>query len=193
VPLLWDFRGGIVGKNTSSTITSSYWDSDVNNLKAQATFVGWDYTNVWSITEGVTLPYLQSNPTGTYPIGEWLVSHNIRPNDTNSSPDSDNALNIMEFAFDTDPNQFDYQKVWASIDPSKKLSINFATNHSDLLSSGLNTDVMLRGSNDLANWNYVGFKVISSSFTGGKWEYKVEQQNPIDSGGYKFLRLLFTK
>ncbi len=63
--------GGLVGFNTNGTVTSSYWDTQTTGqttsdgggtgkltaqMKQQATFVGWDFSGVWSITENVTYP-----------------------------------------------------------------------------------------------------------------------------------------
>jgi len=60
---------GFCGNNTG-TITSCYWDTDVSGtlnsnggtgettilMKKQATFIGWDFTTIWKITEDVTYP-----------------------------------------------------------------------------------------------------------------------------------------
>jgi hypothetical protein len=65
--------GGLVGHTSSSSNQSSYWDTDTSGLstsevgtgesdsamKQQATFVGWDFTNVWFIDEGVHYPILR--------------------------------------------------------------------------------------------------------------------------------------
>jgi len=64
--------GGLVGYS-DGTITDSYWDNETSGqssstfgtgkttaeMKQQATFEGWDFTNIWAIEEGVTYPYLQ--------------------------------------------------------------------------------------------------------------------------------------
>jgi hypothetical protein len=63
--------GGFAGSNLD-TITSCYWDKDTSGMatsdggvgkttaemKKQATFTGWDFTNIWSIVEDVTYPDL---------------------------------------------------------------------------------------------------------------------------------------
>ena len=63
--------GGLVGYNYGAgTVNNSYWDMQTSGqtnsaggmgtntaaMKQQATFVGWDFANVWSITENVTYP-----------------------------------------------------------------------------------------------------------------------------------------
>ena len=65
--------GGLVGSNLSSTpqIVSSYWDTSVTGqttsagggsgrttaqLFQQATYVGWDFTSIWCIDEGISYP-----------------------------------------------------------------------------------------------------------------------------------------
>jgi hypothetical protein len=66
------YTGGLVGFN-QGTITSSYWDTQTSDIttsaggvgkttvqmKQRATFVGWDFTNIWAIDEGVSYPYLR--------------------------------------------------------------------------------------------------------------------------------------
>ncbi|HOV34117.1 MAG TPA: GLUG motif-containing protein, partial [Candidatus Hydrogenedens sp.] len=63
--------GGLVGKNTA-TVDSSYWDKDASGqasssggtgkttaeMKQQVTYAGWDFTNIWTIEEGISYPYL---------------------------------------------------------------------------------------------------------------------------------------
>ena len=63
--------GGLIGYGGGAT--HSYWDIETSGqsssaggegkttaeMKQQATFVGWDFTNIWDIIEGVTYPYLQ--------------------------------------------------------------------------------------------------------------------------------------
>jgi len=64
--------GGLAGYN-AGTITNSYWDTQTSGrstsyggtgkttgeMKDQATFAGWDFTNIWNITQGATYPYLR--------------------------------------------------------------------------------------------------------------------------------------
>lgn len=66
--------GGFIGLGSGSDY-GNYWDKDVSGItdnygnavgktttqmKQQATFVGWDFSNIWSVEEGVLYPYLQS-------------------------------------------------------------------------------------------------------------------------------------
>ena len=65
--------GGLVGYFEGGTITSCYWDIDTSGqatsaggtgkttaeMMQQATFIGWDFTDVWSICENTYYPYLQ--------------------------------------------------------------------------------------------------------------------------------------
>jgi uncharacterized repeat protein (TIGR02543 family) len=67
------YVGGLVGYRYSGTTTNSYWDTETSMLETsgsgtgktttemmqQATFSGWDFTNTWEITEGVTYPTLR--------------------------------------------------------------------------------------------------------------------------------------
>ena len=71
----WDV-GGFVAINTS-TVSNSYWDTQTSGqatsdggtgkttaqMKQQVTFVGWDFANVWRITENVTYPLFVTPPT----------------------------------------------------------------------------------------------------------------------------------
>ncbi|HOL20806.1 MAG TPA: hypothetical protein PK813_11275 [Candidatus Hydrogenedens sp.] len=66
--------GGLVGYNEGGTITSSYWNKTTsglntsdggigkttNEMKQKATYVGWDFNNVWTIDDGQSYPYLRS-------------------------------------------------------------------------------------------------------------------------------------
>jgi hypothetical protein len=68
--------GGLIGSN-SGTVSGGYWDvattgwavsggseasfgKTTAQMKRQATFTGWDFTNVWAIVEGVSYPYLRT-------------------------------------------------------------------------------------------------------------------------------------
>ena len=67
-------RGGLVASDFGSApVSSSYWDKDTTGqanssgggkplttaeMKQEYSFVGWDFTNVWSIIDGETYPYL---------------------------------------------------------------------------------------------------------------------------------------
>ncbi|GEM_PF-5385007 len=66
------YTGGLTGGNRGK-VSSSYWDIEVSEqdssvvgegkttteMTQQATFVGWDFKNVWRIAEGLSYPYLQ--------------------------------------------------------------------------------------------------------------------------------------
>jgi hypothetical protein len=73
------FIGGILGEDENwdtrgdTVVTNSFWDSEASgatlshggtgkttaNMKKQATFTGWDFTNTWTITEDTTYPTLR--------------------------------------------------------------------------------------------------------------------------------------
>jgi len=67
-----DTIGGLVGANFA-TVSDSYWDTNTTDqtrssggtgkttpeMKQQATFVGWDFTNIWRLVENVTYPHLR--------------------------------------------------------------------------------------------------------------------------------------
>jgi hypothetical protein len=72
-----NYFGGIFGKWLGGTNTSVYYNSEgasqatgegsptgilpvsSNNLKKQATFIDWDFDNVWGISEDISYPYLK--------------------------------------------------------------------------------------------------------------------------------------
>lgn len=63
-------RGGLIGTGTSTSVTNGYWDTQTSNqttspagsglttaeMMQQASFTGFDFTNIWTIVEGSTLP-----------------------------------------------------------------------------------------------------------------------------------------
>lgn len=65
--------GGLMGYNHYSTATNSYWDINVSKQNAsklgegkttldmykQSTYNSWDFTNIWTINEGVSYPKLK--------------------------------------------------------------------------------------------------------------------------------------
>ncbi|MBU1711861.1 MAG: filamentous hemagglutinin N-terminal domain-containing protein [Proteobacteria bacterium] len=74
--------GGLVGYNYGvGPIVSSYWDTQTSGratsdggtgrttaqMKQQATFTGWDFVNIWGITESVTYPLIIGMSGGTPP------------------------------------------------------------------------------------------------------------------------------
>ena len=73
--------GGLAGYNSGS-VNNSYWDTNhtgqansaggigrtTAQMKMQATFVGWDFTNVWRIGENVSYPYLALPPRMAAPV-----------------------------------------------------------------------------------------------------------------------------
>jgi hypothetical protein len=78
--------GGLIGYNWEAGITyDSYWDTQTSGkttsnggtpktteqMKQQATFVGWDFVNTWDIEENVTYPFLREDGVSTGPIAHW--------------------------------------------------------------------------------------------------------------------------
>jgi len=66
--------GGFVGDDQSGTYTDCFWDTETSEqatsnggtgkttaqMKQQATFTNWDFTDIWDIQEGVTYPWLKA-------------------------------------------------------------------------------------------------------------------------------------
>ncbi len=75
--------GGLVGYHSGGTTTDSFWDTETSGqstsaggtgkttteMKSEATFTNWDFTNTWAITTGdsVSYPYLKNNPQSPVP------------------------------------------------------------------------------------------------------------------------------
>jgi len=67
------YRGGLVGIYWGTPCNSCFWDKETSGqttspcgtgkttpeMKQEATFVGWDFVNVWDIQEGVSYPFLR--------------------------------------------------------------------------------------------------------------------------------------
>jgi outer membrane protein assembly factor BamB len=85
------YAGGLVGvAGAGGTVDSSYWDTNATGqalsvggtgkttaeMKQQATFEGWDFVNVWHITEGVTYPLL-TEPLRTIGVSGNLAFGNV--------------------------------------------------------------------------------------------------------------------
>jgi hypothetical protein len=64
--------GGLTGKVGIRAAVNSYWDVNTSGkltsadgigkttiqMKQKSTYVGWNFTNIWKINEGVDYPYL---------------------------------------------------------------------------------------------------------------------------------------
>ncbi|MGH2331100.1 GLUG motif-containing protein [Thermoanaerobacter mathranii] len=75
------YTGGLVGYRSSGTVAYSYWDVQASGIatsaagmgrttaqmKQQATFINWDFTNTWAIDEGKSYPYLRTNEQIPHP------------------------------------------------------------------------------------------------------------------------------
>lgn len=93
-----DGVGGVIGYQTNTTITICYWDTQTSGrsngisagpetgmfgkttaeMQSQATFLGWDFRNIWGIIEGVTYPFLRSI------VGP--IEHNAEGSGTQADP-----------------------------------------------------------------------------------------------------------
>jgi len=108
--------GGLVGINGGS-ISDCYWDTETSGqitsdggigkttaeMMQQATFVGWDFSAMWTICEGVTYPWLQSNPA-PYPIAQPNVT--LEQGSSQNDP-TDVPLIVFDVVFDAPVTGFD--------------------------------------------------------------------------------------
>ncbi len=76
--------GGLIGWNYYGTVNHSYYDTNTSGqtdtgkgepkttakMKQEATFIGWDFADIWAITEDVTYPFIQ-----------WQRVHNLNTNE----------------------------------------------------------------------------------------------------------------
>lgn len=80
--------GGLIGDKNGGTVTHSYWDIETSGqttseggegkttaeMKQQATFVGWDFCNVWAIREDVSYPFFGLPDLGISDLHEGWIS-----------------------------------------------------------------------------------------------------------------------
>jgi filamentous hemagglutinin family protein len=110
--------GGLVGYNYGvGPIVNSYWDTDTSlqdisdggtgkttaEMKQQATFAGWDFTNTWAITENVNYPWIIGNasltpPPYTPPPPTPAPSSTAAPGVTGNTVAIDNTVVALEAA-----------------------------------------------------------------------------------------------
>gem|GEM_PF-1508310 len=92
---------GEVGNNCYwDTVTSNTTQSQAGTGKVtaemlqQATFSGWDFSNMWQIEEGVTYPYLKSlpQPSTTPPT---ITAISVIPESVSIQPGNDKQLQVM--------------------------------------------------------------------------------------------------
>ncbi len=84
------YDGGLIGRYVAGSVSVSYWDTQTSGqgtsgggtgkttaeMKEQATFVGWDFADVWEIEEGVGYPILQC--FGDHPVSipaDWMIQY----------------------------------------------------------------------------------------------------------------------
>ncbi|MFV1883403.1 MAG: T9SS type A sorting domain-containing protein [Balneola sp.] len=101
--------GGLTGSN--GTDTNSYWNTETSGkssssdgsgltnteMKAEASFSGWDFTTIWNIDEGSSYPYLRTNTQSPSPFLDPLFAGG---NGTKADPYQVNTpahLNNMRF------------------------------------------------------------------------------------------------
>jgi hypothetical protein len=123
--------GGFFG-NGEGTLTSSYFDIEVGGIAAldsagsttegglttaemmqQATYVGWDFDNVWSIDEGQGYPQLQQPTVG--PVGYWKLD------ETSGAIAQDSSGNGYDGILSADP---DPAPLWTT-DPERGNVLEF--------------------------------------------------------------------
>jgi len=116
--------GGMIGLYWQGSVTESYWDvnasgqatsggdSDVGNslvgkttseMQEQATFVGWEFSSVWSIAEGSAYPVLRVFASHDLSIPDaWLIQYYGSVDDAPTYSVKGNSL-WWEYVAGTDP------------------------------------------------------------------------------------------
>ncbi len=115
--------GGLVGYNPSTT-TDSYWNTTTSGqstshgtgavgktdaqMKQQATFTGWDFTNIWAIDPGVSQPRLQWLDLSPLPVSLVSFTAQAQGNRTKLIWQTVQESNNKEFIIyrSTDSKQF---------------------------------------------------------------------------------------
>ncbi|GAB6085243.1 fibronectin type III domain-containing protein [Alkaliphilus crotonatoxidans] len=83
------YRGGLIGRSSNTTITYSFFDRSTTGitspsaqakttelLKSKATYIGWDFNQVWHIAEGLSYPILMELPA---PNHEHIIQPESAP------------------------------------------------------------------------------------------------------------------
>jgi LPXTG-site transpeptidase (sortase) family protein len=165
--------GGLIGSNTGS-VTSSYYDSDVDGLdvdsgegnprstaqmKSESTFSGWNFSNVWKIQEGVTYPsftrYTLTYTAGAHGsisgAGSQTVSYNGYGSSVTAVPDADYIFVDWSDGVTTAARQ------------DGPISANFSASANFALSNRAPTNISL--SNTSINENVVANSTVGTFFT----------------------------
>lgn len=90
--------GGLIGNNSYGTVNSSFWNMETSaqlssaggtpvtmeEMKSASTFTsaGWDFSNVWSITDQVTYPWLKDNVQVPPPAPDPIIITTIQELDS---------------------------------------------------------------------------------------------------------------
>jgi hypothetical protein len=107
--------GGLVGAlSMEGSVISSYWDRQTSGrntsaggtgkttaeMKRTATFIGWDFENIWTISEGVDYPKLRwaESTQPTPPVQANIITSIVRANG-----ESDNRAPIGQYNGNTSP------------------------------------------------------------------------------------------
>ena len=116
--LIDSFMGaGLVGMDAGGSVSDCYWDMESSGVSTsdggigkttaemirQATFVGWDFSAVWILCEGVTYPWLQNIPA-PYLVTQPTVT--VEQGASQSDP-TDVPLIVFDVVFDAPTASFD--------------------------------------------------------------------------------------
>jgi hypothetical protein len=108
------FNGGFLG---GGTVQDCYWDTQTSGMttsyggtgkttsemKRQATFVNWDFSSIWDITEEVTYPFLRPSnepPVADAGLDQTVVISETVTLDGSGSTDPDGTIVSYDWDFD---------------------------------------------------------------------------------------------
>jgi len=158
-----NLAGGLIGYQSLSSVTASYWDTQTSGLSSsaggtgkttaqmyqQATFGGWDFATVWRIEEGVDYPRLRVfDPlSSSVPPDAWLIRYYGSVAAAPETSVKDWPL-YWEYVADTDPT-----------DPASRFAVTTASSATNTLSLSVHSATGRQ------------YRVLSrTSLTSGGWQ-----------------------
>jgi len=162
--------GGFIGLNVGETLTANYWKTDngalddtgsgtINNInetsdadmKLQATYSGWDFTNVWSFVSGVNNDYPVLSWRYPTPSITTTAITNITSSSASFSADVAGVGAAATFTFDYGTASGDYSLSYSNTIAGNSATVNVGFEDTENLMA--NTQYFVRASaTNSASW-----------------------------------------